>query len=66
MIYPQVLPLYDMEAPESLEGFDVVYMASPLFDKDLSKILESTVDLTDEHNQYFVYQILCALKYLHR
>lgn len=55
-----------MEAPESIEEFDEVYMASPLFDKDLSKILESNVPLSDEHNQYFVYQILCALKYLHR
>lgn len=55
-----------MEAPDSFEDFDEVYMVTPLYDKDLSKILESNVALTDEHNQYFIYQILCALKYLHR
>lgn len=54
-----------MEAPDSLETFDEVYMVSPLFDKDLCKIIESSVELTDEHIRYFIYQILCALKYLH-
>lgn len=61
----QILPICDMEAPESLENFDEVYIASPLFAKDLSRVLESNVKLTDEHYQYFVYQILCALKYMH-
>lgn len=55
-----------MEAPESMEDFNEVYMASPLFDKDLGKILAAKVSLTSSHKQYFVYQMLCALKYLHR
>lgn len=55
-----------MEAPESLETFEEVYMTSPLFDRDLSKIIDSDVELSDDHNRFFIYQILCALKYLHR
>lgn len=54
-----------MEAPDTMDGFDEVFMASPLFDKDLCKIIESDVELTVEHIRYFIYQILCALKYLH-
>lgn len=54
-----------MEAPESLAQFDDVYMVSPLYDKDLGKILAANVRLRCAHKQYFVYQILRALKYLH-
>lgn len=54
-----------MEAPESLAHFHDVYMVSPLFDKDLGKILAANVRLSSAHKRYFVYQILCALKYLH-
>lgn len=64
--WDQLLPLCDMEAPESLDTFEDIYMVSPLFDKDLCKIIESDVELTDEHIRYFIYQILCALKYMHR
>ncbi|CAN8062230.1 unnamed protein product [Agarophyton chilense] len=63
--HDNILSLYDLEAPATVESFNEIYMASPLYDKDLSKILDSSVELSDEHNQYFVYQILCALKYLH-
>lgn len=55
-----------MEAPESMDNFEEVYMATPLYDKDLSKILAAKVSLTTAHIQYFIYQILCALKYMHR
>lgn len=63
--HENLLPLYDMEAPDSFSAFDEVYMTSPLFDKDLCKIIESDVELTVEHIRYFIYQILCGLKHLH-
>lgn len=55
-----------MEAPESIEEFKDVYMASPLYDKDLGKILAAKIPLSSAHKQYFTYQILSALKHLHR
>lgn len=64
--FPQILPLIDMEDPESMERFVDVYLVSPLYDKDLGKVISSKVALSDEHIQYFVYQTLCALKYMHR
>ena len=32
---------------------------------DLYKVIRSKQDLTDDHRQYIIYQILRALKYLH-
>ncbi|CAK5084505.1 unnamed protein product [Meloidogyne enterolobii] len=32
---------------------------------DLHQIIHSSQKLTDQHNQYFLYQILCGLKYMH-
>jgi serine/threonine protein kinase len=34
-------------------------------DADLSQIIKSQQDLSDQHIQYFLYQILCGLKYIH-
>jgi serine/threonine protein kinase len=34
-------------------------------DTDLSKIIASEQPLSDDHCQYFLYQILRAVKYLH-
>lgn len=36
-----------------------------LMETDLGRVIGSDQVLTDEHVQYFVYQILCGLKYLH-
>ena len=36
-----------------------------LMETDLYRVIYSTQVLTDEHIQYFIYQVLCGLKYLH-
>ena len=36
-----------------------------LMETDLGRVIYSDQELTDDHVQYFVYQILCGLKYLH-
>src|SRR5688500_2540347 len=41
------------------------YMVFELMDTDMSRIINSKNALTDEHYQYFVYQMLCGLKYVH-
>ena len=45
--------------------FDDVYIVSELMDTDLHQIISSPQPLTDDHCQYFLYQILRALKYIH-
>jgi len=42
-----------------------VYIVSPLMETDLHRIIYSRQELTDEHLQFFIYQMLVAIKYMH-
>ncbi len=46
-------------------GANDVYLVIELMDTDLHQIVRSPQPLTDDHHQYFVYQILRGLKYVH-
>lgn len=54
-----------MQPPEALDKFEDVYIISELMETDLHRIIYSRQELSDDHIQYFVYQMLCALKYMH-
>merc|ERR1711991_810807 len=41
------------------------YIVTELMETDLHQIIASPQNLSDEHVQYFVYQILCGLNHLH-
>ena len=41
------------------------YAVSELMDADLTKIIRSEQELTEDHHKLFLYQILRGLKYLH-
>lgn len=41
------------------------YIVTELMDTDLHQIIQSSQPLSNEHIQYFVYQILRGLKYIH-
>ncbi|SMN20364.1 similar to Saccharomyces cerevisiae YPR054W SMK1 Middle sporulation-specific mitogen-activated protein kinase (MAPK) required for production of the outer spore wall layers [Maudiozyma saulgeensis] len=45
--------------------YDGLYCYQELIDYDLSKVIHSSVQLTEFHIRYFTYQILCGLKYIH-
>ena len=51
--------------PPSSSKFQDIYIVSPLMETDLHRIIYSKQDLSDDHTQYFVYQILRALRYMH-
>jgi len=51
--------------PPSLAAFTDIYIVSPLMETDLHRIIYSKQELSDDHAQYFIYQILRALKYMH-
>ena len=40
-------------------------MTMELMETDMSRVIYSKQQLTDDHIQYFTYQILCGLNYLH-
>lgn len=48
-----------------LDHFEDVYIVSELMDTDLHQIISSPQALSDDHCQYFLYQILRGLKYIH-
>lgn len=47
------------------DHFDDIYMVSDLMETDLETIIRSDQGLTSDHIQFFLYQILRGLKYIH-
>lgn len=45
--------------------FDGLYCYQELIDYDLAKVIHSNVVFTEFHIQWFTYQILCGIKYIH-
>ena len=41
------------------------YQITELMDTDLHQIIRSSQPLSDEHGQFFIYQLLRGLKYIH-
>ncbi|EKF37989.1 mitogen-activated protein kinase, putative,protein kinase, putative, partial [Trypanosoma cruzi marinkellei] len=63
--HPNLLSLKDLYRPSD-PGFSDVYIVTELMSSDLQTILRSkSVKLAEVHCQYFTYQLLCALRYIH-
>mmetsp|Transcript_29138 Transcript_29138/g.48988 ORF Transcript_29138/g.48988 Transcript_29138/m.48988 type:complete len:415 (+) Transcript_29138:129-1373(+) len=54
-----------MTNPPNKEHFDDIYIVTNLMESDLERIIRSRQVLTDQHLQYFLFQILRGLKYVH-
>lgn len=63
--HKNIISLVDVAKPENPTGFDDIYFATDLMETDLHKVIYSKQNLTDEHIQYFVYQILAGTNYMH-
>ncbi|CAI5720521.1 unnamed protein product [Peronospora destructor] len=63
--HENVITIVDLLPPPSLAQFDDVYIIADLMETDLHRIIYSRQPLTEDHVQYFLYQILRALKYIH-
>ena len=55
----QILGIEDLEPPASFAEFEDVYIISELMETDLHRIIYSRQELSDDHIQYFVYQVHC-------
>lgn len=51
--------------PDSLEKFESLYVVMEMMETDLTQIIKSGQALTEHHQQFFVYQMLRGLKYMH-
>ena len=69
LVHDNVVTLLDVLLPSAQRsGRDTardVYLVYELMDTDLHQIIRSPQALTEEHCQYFVYQVLRGLKYIH-
>lgn len=66
LYHPNVLYLKGMFRPEDPQKFTDIYFVTELMDTDLNLVLKSKlIRLVEEHCQYFVYQLVCGLHYLH-
>eukprot|EP00002_Diphylleia_rotans_P037613 TRINITY_DN841_c0_g1_i2.p1 TRINITY_DN841_c0_g1~~TRINITY_DN841_c0_g1_i2.p1 ORF type:complete len:360 (-),score=94.18 TRINITY_DN841_c0_g1_i2:486-1565(-) len=63
--HENVISIKDLVMPKSFEDFQDVYIVSELMDTDLHQIIGSPQALSEEHIQYFLYQLLRGLKYIH-
>lgn len=65
MNHENVIKIKDIIRPPKKENFKDVYIVCELMDTDLHQIIRSNQALTDDHCQYFLYQLLRGLKYIH-
>jgi len=63
--HENIIAIKDILKPPSKEDFSDVYIVYELMDTDLHQIIRSSQPLSDDHCQYFVYQLLRGLKYIH-
>ena len=65
--HENIISILDMMPPlaRHVEDFNDVYIVTDLMETDLHRIIYSKQSLSIDHVQYFLYQVLRALKYMH-
>jgi len=65
--HDDVIRLLDVIPPEESEiaTFDDVYLVMPRMETNLGRVIKSSQKLTKRHIQFFLYQMLRGLKYIH-
>ena len=65
--HENIVGIVDMMPPVAryLEDFHDVYIVADLMETDLHRIIYSKQKLSIDHVQYFIYQVLRGLKYIH-
>ena len=63
--HPSIIKLFDVEKPKDLANFNDIYFATEYMDTDLHKVIYSKQPLSDSHYQYFIYQLIAGVNYLH-
>eukprot|EP00916_Digyalum_oweni_P015948 GHVL01026170.1.p1 GENE.GHVL01026170.1~~GHVL01026170.1.p1 ORF type:complete len:478 (-),score=65.33 GHVL01026170.1:51-1421(-) len=63
--HENVVKVREVIMPDDITNFTHVYAVYQLMETDLAYIIKSRQELTQDHSQFFLYQILRGLKYLH-
>ena len=63
--HPFVVDLVEILYPSDPEKFDTLYVVMEYAESDLKKLIKSCINLELLHIQTIIYNLLCAIKYLH-
>ncbi|KAI3977022.1 hypothetical protein MKX01_008880 [Papaver californicum] len=63
--HPDVVEIKHIMLPPSRREFKDIYVVFELMESDLHQVIKANDDLTPEHYQFFLYQLLRSLKYIH-
>ncbi|KAJ6429866.1 hypothetical protein OIU84_021301 [Salix udensis] len=63
--HPDIVEIKHIMLPPSPREFKDIYVVFELMESDLHQVIKLNDDLTPEHHQFFLYQLLRALKYIH-
>ncbi|KAF7822275.1 mitogen-activated protein kinase 9-like [Senna tora] len=63
--HPDIVEIKHIMLPPSRREFRDIYVVFELMESDLHQVIRANDDLTPEHHQFFLYQLLRGLKYIH-
>ncbi|KAL6594810.1 hypothetical protein ACP70R_048259 [Stipagrostis hirtigluma subsp. patula] len=63
--HPDIVEIKHIMLPPSKKDFKDIFVVFELMESDLHQVIKANDDLTREHYQFFLYQMLRALKYIH-
>ncbi|GAV74980.1 Pkinase domain-containing protein [Cephalotus follicularis] len=63
--HPDIVEIKHIMLPPSRREFQDIYVVFELMESDLHQVIKANDDLTPEHYQFFLYQLLRGLKYIH-
>ncbi|GLT31284.1 hypothetical protein SLA2020_060310 [Shorea laevis] len=63
--HPDIVQIKHIMLPPCSREFQDIYVVFELMESDLHEVIKINDDFTPDHHQYFLYQLLRALKYIH-
>ena len=63
--HENIVSLVDIPRPPGKTGFEDIYFITDLMGTDLHRVIYSKQELNDEYVQFFMYQIVRAVLYMH-
>ena len=63
--HPDIVEIKHIMLPPSPREFKDIYVVFELMESDLHQVIKLNDDLTPDHHQFFLYQLLRGLKYIH-
>jgi serine/threonine protein kinase len=63
--HPDIVQIKHIMLPPSRREFRDIYVIFELMESDLHQVIKANDDLTPEHHQFFLYQLLRGMKYIH-